>query len=970
MKRLFATCPSRAAAAGLSFLLVFGLWIGVAAAQDDDDTAAEELIQALVFVSDQSVATVDSNLFGINLVAGDIYGDDAGGLWSPQSLACGGGIVGCYQPFSYDLLRRIDPGLLRFPGGRLTRSYQWQGGIGPGAQRETLFGTDEFLYLTNRLGATPVITLSMYNPETGAFATSEVIEAAMAWVRYVQNESPYGPVLYWEVDSDTWENSDHPSAPDVTFKRVAPEAYAAAFLEMSAAIKAEFPDIQIGAVSYENEDVEDAGRLLAAFVDSGADSAYWPDFLTVSFFRPNFNADRCDLWDKDLDEELRRTMEAAFAAGRELDVRLNALLNKVDQQLGDDKPGVPVLLAGYNTQLLFAEKYTNYTGAGDPPDCPFHDLAHSLGAAIFNADVLMTTLKYSDQMLGAAMWNFMDYDSREPGYYGSAYLFGGEVVQRPNAMVLRMLSRDFAVDQVLATTTIASTFDNEQVGRTPAYASVSVAADERYIRVRVARNREPIENTPVCGIGNVHNPDPTSYIRGRFFVDEVSLTRDDVPPEYAVDLLKNGDFEQDLSVGWNRTADPAGAETTRQCDEDGCHLQVRFDTGANNNPDYQEQISQTAAVQPGGRYRVQFDYAAQNLQVKTQNLLCDPSWDLTSTPGPFNNAGNYWVEFTTTPAPARIIAQDCFDGANCVRVPIVGDPEFFHIRQRYVLQSTDPDDFHVVGAVKTDDLDAPVTIEAQARNASDDLVQAAGSFGVFDTTDWSPQDFRFTLANRAATAFINMHLRRKEGRKDNGVAYFDNVRMYREEMVYAPKIAIDICKDALCTQRRTIQSEGVVGNQWWTNVNLGGTPLVKALAGRAEDEINVLLINKDLDRFAQTILDLSDLDLAGERSIFVSRLTADAVDADNEVGALAPENQVPFDGGTYFGSLESPVLDLLLPPHSVTALKIIDPTLNEDDPDPNEDFDDDDDNGDDDTDTNGGGFGGGGDDDDGGGCGC
>jgi hypothetical protein len=948
-------------------LMVSALVAGGALAQDDDDTAAPELVEALVVIDDETVSQVDPHLFGVNLVAGHVYGDDAGGIWSPETLACGGGIVGCYRPSSFDLLRRVNPKMLRFPGGRLTRSYDWTDGIGPAAGRETLFGTDEFLFLAAKIDATPVITLSLYDPDTGDFATPTVFEEALAWVVYVNEASPYGPVVYWEVDADTWENEDHPVAPDVRFKRVAPEAYAEAFLEMATMLKGAYPNLQLGAVSYENERVEDAARLMEAFVSSGADPELWPDFLTMSFFRPNFNPDRCDLWEKDLDAELDKIMRAAFAAGRELDRRLSDLLNVNDDIFGRDKPGVPVLITGYNTQLLFAEKYTNHPGPGDPPDCPFRDLAHSLGAALFNTDVLITALTYSDRLLGAAMWDFMDYDSAEPGFYGSAYLFGGEAVQRPNVMALRMLSRDFSVDEILTSTTVVSTFDNEQVGRTPGYESISLGPNENYIRVRVVRNREPVENTPDCGVGNIHNPDPGSTIQGLFALDNLSLQQDDVPPDFAVDLLTNGDFRNELSQGWQVGADPVGVTTERICQSGECWLEVDFAGTA--NPDYQNTISQTVQVQPGGRYRLQYDFAVKDLNVKTQNLICDPSFEFTSTPGAFNN--DYWVQFTSTPAPAQVIQTGCFDGDNCVRVPIVGDPEYFHVRQRYPLAATDPDQYHIVGAVRTDALDGPVTIEAQARTAADQLIQAAGSFGVFGTTDWQFQEARLNLGDRAATAFINMHLRRKEGRKDNGVAFFDDVRMYREETVYAPKIAVDICEDAACTIKRTIETDGVVGTRWWTGDSLGGTPILQTLAGRGEGEVNILLVNKDLTRAVDAAVDLSLLGLPAGRAIFVSRLTAAEVDADNELGTLAPEIDVPFDGGSYYGTLNGSQIQLLLPPHSATALKIVDPVIpGGDDDDSTADDDDDDSTADDDDDASPDDDATGDDDDDSGGCGC
>ncbi|NLH47690.1 MAG: hypothetical protein GX444_03695 [Myxococcales bacterium] len=903
----------------------------------DDDTSGDE-VAAIVLVTNQSVGTLAPELYGLNLLAADHFGDDAGGLWTPESSPCAGGIVGCYQPSSFNLLHYLQPGLLRFPGGRVVRSYDWRAGVGPAAERDYYFGTDEYLYLTQRTGATPVITLSLYDPQNGAFATDDVIAAAAMWVDYVNHDSPFGPVTYWEVDSDTWENSVSSANPDVAYKRVPPEAYAEAFLRLSEVLREVDPSIRLGAVSYEYKGTADTYRLLEAFAASGADTSLWPDYLVMSFYRPNFDKDICNLYGADLDAELRRIMAAAFAASRELETRLGNLFAAIDDAWGGYKADVPVFISEYNTQLLFAENYTDYPGPDDPPLCPFRNLSVSLGAAVYNADVLFTLMPYTDRLLGAAQWTFMDTEAEDPGTYGMAYPREGTVVERPNALMMKLAAHDFRNEEILQSIVSASTFDNEAVGRTPSYKSISVGSDENYIRVRVLRHREPVENTLECGTGNIYNPDPVSQISGSFFLDNLSLKQDNIPPALAVELLTNGDFTDPLDEGWQTIADPTGVTTERLCEDDECALRIQFADTAGNNPDYPGAVAQTVAVQPGGRYRLSFDFAAQELAVKTQNLLCDPSWEYTSTPGAYANA--YWVQYSSTPAPAAIVAENCYDGSLCVEVPILGNPEYYHVRQRYWLvnnatpELADPDTYHVVGYIKTANLDGPVTIEAQGRNAADQLLQAEESYGLFGDADWTPQDFRFQLADRANTAFINVHLRRKEGRKDNGVAYFDNIRMYRDEYLYAPRIAVDICRDAACGDYRTLEMDGVLGTHPWTADSLGGTPLVRAVVGRQGDEVNVLLVNKDLEQTIRTRVDLSRLDLPADLVILKSVLFGASLDADNENSDPGSGNQVLLQGGEYVGDLTEPIFEVALPPYSITGLKIMDPTVNETDPEP------------------------------------
>ena len=916
----------------------------------DDDTTTPETAQALVIVDSETIADTQQGLFGTNILGTSDYGDDGGGVWSPQAAPCGSDIVGCYNPAPFAMLGDSGAGLLRFPGGRSSRHYIWEGGVGQAIGRDYLFGTDEFLFLSRILGATPIITVSAYDPETGDFGSEDAVTAAAQWVNYVNNISPYGPVTYWEIDSDTWENSTSPYNPDIEYKRVPPEAYAEAFLAMSYALKQADPSIKVGAVSYENKDIQDTFRLLEYIAASEVDPQYWPDFLVMEFFRPNHDSNLCNLWEADLEAELSRLMAAAFASTRELDGRLEDLFNAIETVWGGIKDDVPVVLGAYNTQLVYADTITNYPGDDDAPDCPFRNLSHSLGAAIFNADVLLTLLPYTDNLLGAGQWNFMDNDAVEPGHYGSVYLNEGEAIARPNELVMKMFGSDFEIEQVYDTTVITSTFDNDNVGGTPAYESISVGPSENYIRVRLARISEPTANTPICGPDNTFNPDPTSTISGIYGVDNFRLTQDNLPPQVATNLIVNGDFEQDMSVGWQTNPDPAGVTTSRECIGGNCWVQAEFANAAENNPSYLSQVMQTVEVEPGERYSLNFEYRTQNVQVKTQNLLCDPSWEYTSTPGAFNNS--YWVQYGSTPAPATIIDEDCFDGDNCVRVPIVDNPEYYHIRQRYTLvdnvfpELADPDTYRVVGYVKTQNLDAAVTIEAQARNAGDVLLQSADSYGVFGDSNWQFQEYTMKLASRGNTAFINVHLRRKEGRKDNGLAFFDDVRMYRGEENYAPRVAIDICQDADCANKRTIYTDGVTGSRSWRQEAVAGTPLISALAGSSEQEVNLILINKDLTRTVATLVNLEALGLEGEYKIYRSLLSGESTDAVNEVGDEGPEIGVTLSGGEYLEDFDGESFIVQLPPHSITGIKLLDPTIVGDDEVPDDDTtpDDDDDN--------------------------
>ena len=117
--------------------------------------------------------------------------------------------------FPNDAVDRMDPDVLRLAqawqipvlrwSGNYSSGYHWREGIGPREMRPTIrnvawggpdshqFGTDEFLDLARRLGATPQI---------GANVGSGTPEEAAAWVQYCN--SPTLRVPLWEVGNELY----------------------------------------------------------------------------------------------------------------------------------------------------------------------------------------------------------------------------------------------------------------------------------------------------------------------------------------------------------------------------------------------------------------------------------------------------------------------------------------------------------------------------------------------------------------------------------------------------------------------------------------------------------------------------------------------------------------------------------------------------------------------------------------------
>ena len=119
------------------------------------------------------------------------------------------------------LLRELQMGVLRWPGGNFVSNYHWADGIGPkdarprrpelawGGEESNRFGTDEFLSYCAELGTEPYICLNM---GTGS------LEEALAWVEYCNgagqtawaqrrrengHDAPYR-VRYWGLGNEMY----------------------------------------------------------------------------------------------------------------------------------------------------------------------------------------------------------------------------------------------------------------------------------------------------------------------------------------------------------------------------------------------------------------------------------------------------------------------------------------------------------------------------------------------------------------------------------------------------------------------------------------------------------------------------------------------------------------------------------------------------------------------------------------------
>ena len=189
----------------------------------------------------------------------------------------------------YDLiegLKRVRPGVIRFPGGCFASLHDWHDGIGPIDQRKpepSYFwgdinyndvGTDEFLQLCESIDSEAMLVVNMFHPKkqflfsdtednfppgwkphgfnlTHVIDIEAGIECARQWVEYCNgglstvfgrlraangHPEPYN-VKFWEMDNETYRWFGH-------------EEYAKTVIAYSKAMKSADPTIHLGVCSY------------------------------------------------------------------------------------------------------------------------------------------------------------------------------------------------------------------------------------------------------------------------------------------------------------------------------------------------------------------------------------------------------------------------------------------------------------------------------------------------------------------------------------------------------------------------------------------------------------------------------------------------------------------------------------------------------------------------------------------------
>ncbi|MCL6629646.1 MAG: hypothetical protein K6U00_08620 [Armatimonadetes bacterium] len=178
-----------------SFMIAAGLFMVLAFCQGVN---AETLTAEITIDAASAGSQINRMLFGNNILWSQISRN----MQDPNNPSLG------IRSDILDLLKELQPGALRFPGGSLASVYRWRNGVGPIDPSKPghrlpiddristaipFFGTDEFVDLCTALNVTDMVITVNYCTDTP--------QEAANWVEYCNGRVPATPDPNWRVDS-------------------------------------------------------------------------------------------------------------------------------------------------------------------------------------------------------------------------------------------------------------------------------------------------------------------------------------------------------------------------------------------------------------------------------------------------------------------------------------------------------------------------------------------------------------------------------------------------------------------------------------------------------------------------------------------------------------------------------------------------------------------------------------------------
>ncbi|HSC25830.1 MAG TPA: alpha-L-arabinofuranosidase C-terminal domain-containing protein [Vicinamibacterales bacterium] len=176
----------------------------------------------------ERIGPITADLFGhfVEHLGGVVYD----GVWVGEGsrVANTGGI----RQALIDHLRRLPPGVIRWPGGCFADSYDWRDGVGPAAQRPrranfwindmqklpdgpgkydpNTFGTNEFMRLCRLVGAPPYLAVNLRSlPARDFYQWMEYCNAPAGSTTLAElragggSPEPFG-VRFWGIGNESW----------------------------------------------------------------------------------------------------------------------------------------------------------------------------------------------------------------------------------------------------------------------------------------------------------------------------------------------------------------------------------------------------------------------------------------------------------------------------------------------------------------------------------------------------------------------------------------------------------------------------------------------------------------------------------------------------------------------------------------------------------------------------------------------
>jgi alpha-L-arabinofuranosidase len=407
-----------------------------------------------IYIDQPPMGRVNPLVFGHNLESmtpnmervkyTEAYSSYGGGIWDP--------IARRPQKRAIQLAKEAGMTAARFPGGCISHAYRWKLGIGPLRKRpRARFGIDDFMQVCKTIGCTPVITVSYFGGVEDAADLVEYLNAPndgsnpRAGIDWANMRAKYGHpepynVRFFEVGNEVWHGF-HDGDLTKEAIRVSAEQYADDFLKFCKGMREIDSSILIGIIGRRDDSWNEtvlgvAGKKI--------------DFMIVHSYYPGSFVPL----EK---EQLADYFKYLLAAPQQVWAYYKNILELVDRTSG--RPGkVGIAVTEYNGSYGY-----------DKP-IPYR---HTLGNALYLADLLSALMHPDNRIIMANFWQFINEHWGAVSGPVKPYE-QGPLIKRPQFYPFQMYNKYFY--RLLLKADVVC----------PSY---TIIADPKYNRVKVATVR-------------------------------------------------------------------------------------------------------------------------------------------------------------------------------------------------------------------------------------------------------------------------------------------------------------------------------------------------------------------------------------------------------------------------------------------------------------------------------------------------